>query len=895
MASQGVSEEAKQHWRNGNALFEENKYAEAVAEFSLAIKTDPEYSDAYFNRGLSERLLQDFEASKQDFEHVLALEQNSPDAMVLLGDISEEMGNMLEAKQWYEKALIAKPDYAEAKTRLDKVNEILSGKAVVPPGSAAANVDVGGETVIEEGQIKKVAFYKSNMRFDSVIGMNKTKKYLTDNIILAMQHPELFKKYGKKQGLGLILYGPPGTGKCVAKGTLVPTMHGLFPIEQLHMGREEDTAYALEMPIESIDGVRRTSHFYYGGRKKTLKITTEHGFEIEGTLVHPILVLDSDGNISWKKLGDIKKGDCAIVPNKINLQGVDTEVDEDTAYLMGLLTGDGHIASHSKIVLSNKEKDIISFFESYLNKRGIELHHSKSRKYDHYINNKDFADNMHSLGIAAVPSYQKRVPHAVMRAKPEIVRAFLSGLFDTDATGISKVRNIEYATTSKELAKEVQMLLLSFGVFSTITRHRSFYTYKGIRKAVRNAYRVFLGQHDTRLFAERIGFRSLAKKKTYENLKEGMEGPSIKRDFVPAQVLKKLGAKLKDKRYSEGKRNTSYEMLARLIKGLEIDKDLAWIMETKPHFSRISGIEESENEVFDLSVPDSHSFIANGLVAHNTFIVNAISGESGANVIIARINQIIDMYSGNTEKNLHAIFEQARQNPPCIIFFDELDALGVKRGGGGEGAGGSAMRLAVNQFLVEMNGLESNPGGIFVIGATNNPWDIDPALKRSGRFGDRIYISPPDYASRKSLFDFYTKHTPRQNLDFDRLARATMGFSGADIAALCDKAIMTPLLHEFESKKERKLSTKDLLDILKDKDTGGSSLDEWYFMVKKEVISTTETQIVNGKKQVTVKEGKLSAEEKVLYKTMVNDIKKNTNPFIIFIKKFMRFFALYIF
>ncbi len=217
MASQGVSEEAKQHWRNGNALFEENKYAEAVAEFSLAIKTDPEYSDAYFNRGLSERLLQDFEASKQDFEHVLVLEQNSPDAMVLLGDISEEMGNMLEAKQWYEKALIAKPDYAEAKTRLDKVNEILSGKAVVPPGSAAANVNVGGETVIEEGQIKKVAFYKSNMRFDSVIGMNKIKKYLTDNIILAMQHPELFKKYGKKQGLGLILYGPPGTGNALQR------------------------------------------------------------------------------------------------------------------------------------------------------------------------------------------------------------------------------------------------------------------------------------------------------------------------------------------------------------------------------------------------------------------------------------------------------------------------------------------------------------------------------------------------------------------------------------------------------------------------------------------------------------------------------------------------------
>ena len=74
-----------------------------------------------------------------------------------------------------------------------------------------------------------------------------------------------------------------------------------------------------------------------------------------------------------------------------------------------------------------------------------------------------------------------------------------------------------------------------------------------------------------------------------------------------------------------------------------------------------------------------------------THVVNAIAGESGANVIIARINQIVDMYTGNTEKNLHAIFEQARKNPPCIIFFDELDALGVKRGGGGGGEGGETL------------------------------------------------------------------------------------------------------------------------------------------------------------------------------------------------------------
>jgi transitional endoplasmic reticulum ATPase len=237
-----------------------------------------------------------------------------------------------------------------------------------------------------------------------------------------------------------------------------------------------------------------------------------------------------------------------------------------------------------------------------------------------------------------------------------------------------------------------------------------------------------------------------------------------------------------------------------------------------------------------------------------TYVVKAIAGESGANVIIARVNQIVDMYTGNTEKNLHAIFEQARKNTPCIIFFDELDALGVKRGGdGGDGGGNSsALRLAVNQFLVEMSGVETNPEGIFVIGATNNPWDIDPALKRSGRFGDSVYIKPPTYKDRKNLFRYYTRNKPVSSLNFGRLARATMGYSpcrhredsrqGGDASA-------SSRIHEAQDM--RKYTMKDVMSILKDKDYSGSSLDEWYSMVKKDVISKTETRTVNGKKQET--------------------------------------------
>ncbi|MGC9204891.1 MAG: AAA family ATPase [Candidatus Micrarchaeia archaeon] len=274
-----------------------------------------------------------------------------------------------------------------------------------------------------------------------------------------------------------------------------------------------------------------------------------------------------------------------------------------------------------------------------------------------------------------------------------------------------------------------------------------------------------------------------------------------------------------------------------------------------------------------------------------TYFVNAIAGETNSHVIIARINEIVDMYAGNTEKNMHAIFEQARKNTPCIIFFDEVDALGAKREGGGESQ--SYMRMAVNQFLQEMDGVEKNPEGIFVIGATNQPWDMDPALKRSGRFGESIYIPPPDYKTRKQGFIYNTRKMPLAKfINFGRLARATTGFSQADINEICDKAALIPAAEEDRTGKRRPIKMKDFLRMIK---LHGGTLDEWYAMVRKEIISKTETQIVDGKKTEVVKEGKLNAEEKAKYRPFVKDVKKNSSSWNRTIKKLIRGFALYIF
>ncbi|MDE1854916.1 MAG: AAA family ATPase [Candidatus Micrarchaeota archaeon] len=473
--------EAKEVYDQAGKLFEENKFDEAIALYSQAIEKYEEYSSAYFNRALSYALQSQYEKATNDAMKVMELEPNAPDAPYVMGVISEYQNDLAGAQEWYEKSLKNNPNYTQAKDRLKMLKDKMKGAV---PGAKMKGEDIT-QTVVEEGQIKKVAWFTSDMTFKDVVGLDKPKQMIHDNIILALTKPELLRAYGKKLGLGAIFYGPPGNGK--------------------------------------------------------------------------------------------------------------------------------------------------------------------------------------------------------------------------------------------------------------------------------------------------------------------------------------------------------------------------------------------------------------------TYLVKAIAGETKARFIVMHINEIVDMYAGNTEKNLHAVFEQARKNAPCIVFADEIDALGTKR----EGEQQSNMRMAVNQFLTELDGVEKNPEGIFIIGATNQPWDMDPALKRPGRFGEAIYIPAPNYKARKDAFKLNTKKMPLAKFtSFDRLARATWGFSQADIFAICDKAALKVAAEEDRTGKKRLIKMGDFMAIIKQ---AGSSLDEWYGMVKKDVISKTETQIVEGKKQEIVKEGRLTPEEKQRYKPMIKDIKKNLNPINIFVKKIMRFWAVYLF
>ncbi len=272
-----------------------------------------------------------------------------------------------------------------------------------------------------------------------------------------------------------------------------------------------------------------------------------------------------------------------------------------------------------------------------------------------------------------------------------------------------------------------------------------------------------------------------------------------------------------------------------------------------------------------------------------TFIVKAAAGESGVAFINAKLSDLLDMYVGNTEKNIHKVFETARKSSPSILFIDELEALGGRR----EKMDQSASRSAINQLLYEMDGVEAHNENVLVIGATNAPWGVDTALRRSGRFSKMVYIPEPDGRSRAELFKIYLSKRPLgKGIAYGRLGRATAGYSAADIKAICDDAAAIPWKEAFTTGKERPVLMKDILTTIK---KTKSTLPPWYAAANKEIGKQKEVEIIDGKKHVREKESKLGPEEQQQFKELLEVIKQRNQWWNKALNFIWRSFALWIF
>eukprot|EP00792_Barthelona_sp_PAP020_P005431 TRINITY_DN2645_c0_g1_i1.p1 TRINITY_DN2645_c0_g1~~TRINITY_DN2645_c0_g1_i1.p1 ORF type:complete len:784 (-),score=199.56 TRINITY_DN2645_c0_g1_i1:155-2413(-) len=203
------------------------------------------------------------------------------------------------------------------------------------------------------------------------------------------------------------------------------------------------------------------------------------------------------------------------------------------------------------------------------------------------------------------------------------------------------------------------------------------------------------------------------------------------------------------------------------------------------HNSILLAINHSEMfEYFD--TPPSNGILLYGPPGcGKTLLAKAVASQSGANFISVKGPELLDKFVGESERAVRDLFERAKTAQPCVIFFDELDALVPKRGNSNHS---EVTDRVVNQFLTMLDGLDSR-GSVFVIGATNRPLLVDNALLRPGRLGQKIFVPMPDRKDRESILKTHLKKKPQKNIDIKKIARLTEGFSGADIQHLVREAI----------------------------------------------------------------------------------------------------------
>jgi cell division protease FtsH len=262
-------------------------------------------------------------------------------------------------------------------------------------------------------------------------------------------------------------------------------------------------------------------------------------------------------------------------------------------------------------------------------------------------------------------------------------------------------------------------------------------------------------------------------------------------------------------------------------KALSFGKSRARLLtaqQKKATFKDVAGIDEAKEELYEIIdfLKDPQKFqklggrIPKGVLlvgppgTGKTLLARAIAGEANVPFFSISGSDFVEMFVGVGASRVRDLFEQGKKNAPCIIFIDEIDAVGRHRGAG-LGGGHDEREQTLNALLVEMDGFESNEG-VILIAATNRPDVLDPALLRPGRFDRRVVVPRPDVKGREEILRVHTRKVPlSEDVDLGVIARGTPGFSGADVANLVNEAAL------WAARQNRKLVTMADFEMSKDK------------------------------------------------------------------------------
>lgn len=502
--------------------------------------------------------------------------------------------------------------------------------------------------------------------FDAYMG--HVKEDFTDLISFFREYPDYFLDYIKTENtmfdllpfqrvylrafarykrLGIV--ASRGISKCVSGDTLIATENGLQKIGDLASWSKEERTDFKENKLVNIHGELEYSDVIFSnGFKDTKKITTKNGYEIEGTHVHPLLILDKDGEMKFKKMSELEIGDKVAISrngafgNSVNIKydnsslyngvgrkpdirKVPKELNDDLAYFLGSIVGDGSMRQENQILFSTSDDETVEFMKKFVKDSFDREFKPRNGKYDYVIYGKEPKHFLNELGFGNVLAKDKVIPDIILKAPKNIVASFMQGLFDTDGTTNGK--SISFTTSSKEMSIQIQQILLNFGIVSNRKKRydKKYGTY---------SYQIYILSDNIDIFNKEIGFR-LSRKQSkldeYSNIKRNSNDNVIyyQKDRISRVVEKSsLGYNDKHKFYHviNGNNELSYDKLKFIYDNLEKfnnDDDLAILFgmyEDNLFWNEITTIEDSQNYVYDFHVPDTHTFIGNGFVNHNTYL-----------------------------------------------------------------------------------------------------------------------------------------------------------------------------------------------------------------------------------------------------------------------------------
>lgn len=508
------------------------------------------------------------------------------------------------------------------------------------------------------------------LKFGDVLGQQGTVQLLKARL-----------SKGSALGVSYIFAGGHGQGKCVTGDTLVPTSRGVVPIRSLMGPNQTDP---LEVGVVQETGTSVSAYSYRGGRRETVRIRTYLGFELEGTPNHRIRVMQPDGTIGWRHLGEMAVGDDAcIVRNGMwgsspdisgfkytfsssDQSSVDftppTTLDERWGALLGYLVGDGTCTSERYVAIACAEPDVKQEILRLLDALGGSATDTPDKRRPGLSSlrcaRKQLRAFLTHLGFGYGKAADKVVPWAIMASPEPVVLAFLRAYFECDGTA----NGFEAVTKSPELARQIQVLLANLGILSRRfpKQHAKYGTY----------WRVKVVGTSIQTFADKVGFVSARKQR-------------VMRDFL-------------------ARKHATEQQVERIAKGAYASPTAShfkYLHDTCYFYDPVVSVELGEAEVYDLNVPVGESFSANGFMNHNTTLarilaramlcqnldksdpepcnecdncIDVLTGQPGAYV-----EQ--DAASGGTIDNIRALVEDlpfALFNAPKRVYvFDEAHRM----------------------------------------------------------------------------------------------------------------------------------------------------------------------------------------------------------------------------